>query len=97
MEVANRLAAVFTGIYDDTVTVCKALLARHFCRRPEEMAKECLVALIGVSERADVLARDDENVGGRLGVDVRESVDQLVLVDRAGRDVAFGDLAEDAV
>ena len=41
-----------------------------------------------------MLLGDDQEVGGGLGVDVVEGVDQLVLVDFFGGDVPGDDLAE---
>ena len=44
-----------------------------------------------------MLARDDQDVGRRLGVDVAEGNDEVVLVDEVGRDLAGDDAAEEAV
>mgnify|MGYP006927295151 CR=1 FL=1 len=46
---------------------------------------------------ADVGLGDDQEMGGRLGVDVVKGVHQLVLVDLVGGDLPRRDLAEEAV
>ena len=93
----DGLSAVIAGIYDDAVSVGEALLARNFCRCEHKLAEEGLIFSFGVGDRTDVPARDDEDVGGRFWVDVREGVERIILVDRCGGDLAFGDLAENAV
>ena len=46
------------------------------------MTEEGAIALLSVAKGIYVFARDDENVHRRFGVDVREGISLLILIDR---------------
>src|SRR5580658_3306882 len=60
------------------------------------MAEQLAVILRGLADGVDVLARHDEDVHGRLGIDVGEGVSERILEDGCGRNLAGDNFAEDA-
>jgi hypothetical protein len=61
-----------------------------------EMADQGVVLLIGVGNRRNMLARNNEDVYGGLGIDVGKGVALVVLVDGFGRNTSIDDPAEEA-
>ena len=94
MQVIHCLAAVFTGVDDDAVAFAEAFAAGDLNSSLEKMAEEFAVRCIGVIERGNMFAGNDENVHGRLRMKIREGVTMLILVDGGGGDGALGDFAE---
>jgi len=95
--VAYGLAAVFAGVDDDAVAAGELFLAGDVCGGGEEVAEDLAVLGGGVGVRDDVVLGDEQQVGGRLGVDVREADGVGVFVDLCGGDLAAYDFAEEAV
>ena len=85
MQVIDRLAAVVARVDDDAVAVRESCFAGDLCGDGQQMPQQALVAAAGVRERGDVLARKDQQVGRRLGADVREGVGRVVLVNQLSR------------
>ncbi len=96
MEVVDGLAAVFSGVDDHAVAFAEALVAGNQGRSVEKVTEEVAVLSVGIVERGKVLAGNDEDVDGRLRVNVREGVAELVLIDGSGGDGSLGDFAEEA-
>jgi hypothetical protein len=92
----DRLAAVGAGVDDDAIAVAELFGAGDLRGDPVQVAEEASLALIGVGHGIDVLARDDEDVDGRLGMQVGEGVGQVVGINGGGGNASFGDLAKDA-
>jgi hypothetical protein len=59
-----------------------------------EMADQGVVLLIGVGNRRNMLARNNEDVYGGLGIDVGKGVALVVLVDSLGWNASIDDPAE---
>jgi len=78
MQMLDGLAAVGAGIHYDAIAVAELLRLGDLSGHPMQVAEQRSVALIGLGHGGDVLARDDEDVDGRLGVQVGESVGQIV-------------------
>ena len=97
VEVGDGLAAIVAGVDDGAETVLDALLLSDQLGGDKELAEERGVCGRGVGERGMVLLRDQEDVDGCLGVDVREGEDEVVLVEARDGDDAGGDLAEEAI
>jgi hypothetical protein len=96
--VEDRLARARARVDDGAVAALReSFLGGDARRGEEESAEEGLVGVGGVGERGDVAARDDEDVGGGLRVDVAEGEGVLVRVDDLRGDFARGDLAEETV
>lgn len=96
MQMIHRLPAVVTGVDDYAVAFAKVFVASDFRCGPEQVAEQGRVMRTGFSKRDDVLARRDQDVYGRLRVDVGEGIALLVLVDGGGRDASLDDFAEEA-
>lgn len=96
VEMIHGLAAVFAGVDDDAIAFAKALVAGDCGGCREEVAEQIAIRGAGIVERGKVFAGNDENVDGRLRVEIGEGVTELVLVDGGGRDGTIGDLAEEA-
>ena len=58
------------------------------------MADQGVVLLIGVGNRRNMLARNNEDVYGGLGIDVGKGVALVVLVDSLGWNASIDDPAE---
>jgi hypothetical protein len=94
VKVIDGLAAIFAGVDDDAVAFGKALVAGDLRGGLEKMAEEFAVLSAGVVERCEMFSGDDENVDGRLRMNVGEGVAELVLVDGGGWNGALSDFAE---
>jgi hypothetical protein len=96
VQVVDSLAAVFAGIHDNAVAVAELFLAGNFRRSPQQMTEKRSFVFAGFGKRADVLARDYEDMHRRLRIDISESVTELVLKDRSRGDLLVNDLAKGA-
>src|SRR5262245_16820581 len=97
VEVEDRLpSGGLAGVQE--VDAVAAELVAHAERQPFRGGDRALEILVGrVVEVARVVARDHERVPARPWVDVHERDRVLVLLDDLRRQLAGGDLAEDAV
>ncbi len=93
VDVLDGLAAVSSGIDDDAMAFWNVLFGESG-GDVEEMAEEVGGDLGDVGK---VVFGNDQEVGGGLGVDVREREGAVVLVEGLDGDFALGDLAEEAV
>jgi len=96
MEMVHGLAAVFSGVDDNAVALGESLGLGDGGSGLEQMAEEGGLVRAGVVQGGEVLAGNDENVDGRLGMDVGEGVAEVVLMDGGGGDGSLSDLAEEA-
>ena len=96
VEVVDGLAAVGAGVEHQAVAVGEVLGAGDFAGGVEELAEAGGIVLCGVGVRGEVVFGDDEDVCGRLGVDVWEGEGVLVLVEAGNGDFAGDDFAEEA-
>ena len=94
VDVVDGLATVFAGVDDGAVSLGESFSAGDFRGGPLEVAEQVLVILFCVSDRGDVLPGDNEDMYGRLRLDVGEGVAVLILVDGFGRNASVDDLAE---
>lgn len=97
MEVVDGLSAVAAGVEDGAIAAGEASGAGDFGGGPEQVAEQGLVVFAGGGHGVDVLAGNDEDVDGGLGMDVGKGVAELVLVDGDGGDGSFDDFAEEAI
>ena len=79
----DGLAAFRSSIDDNPKTFGQAFIREVGCDQGE-MAKQILVRGGGLRERVDVLFGDDEEVRGRLGMDVGEGDGNLIFEDFGG-------------
>lgn len=99
VEMFDGLAAVCAGVDDGAVAVVQALLGGDLSGSGEQLAEECggfAAELAGEEQTRDVFAGDDQNVHGRLRVDIREGDDVRVLVEQLRGDGTVDDLAKEA-
>ena len=96
MQVIDGLSAVGAGVDHDAKTVVEVLLLSDFVGRGEELTKD-LFGGRGVRERSEVSLGDDQQVYGRLWINVWEREHSFVLIYPCDRDHIGGDLAEEAV
>jgi hypothetical protein len=97
VDVLDGLAAFVAGVDDDAESFGEVGLGGEFVGGEEHVSKEGFVRGGGVGEGADVFARDDEQVRGRLRRDVGEGDDAVVFIDALGGNFSGGDFAEEAV
>lgn len=78
VDMLNRLAAVLTDICYNSVAVCKTKLFGNFGNSLENCGNIRGVVGVYLVARADMLAGDNENVNGGLGIYVVEGVNLIV-------------------
>ena len=98
MQVGNRLSAVFAAVVDNAVAAFgHAEPAGDLSRPGEDAADDGAVFHVQFIRRSDVRLGDEEDVYGRLGVQVVKAEDFIVLVDLFGGDFPRRDLTENTV
>src|SRR5207237_9609400 len=95
VQVVDALTAVLAGVDDGAVAgLGYPLLTRYRHSQHHHAADE--VRVVEIIQRPDVLFRDDQNVGGRLRIDVAEGEHLFVVHDHLRGDFPARDLTEDA-
>ncbi len=98
MQVVDLLAAVRLAVDDEAVPVVQESFLRcDGASGREQPAQRRLVGLGDVGGRRDHVVRDEEDVHGRLWVDVAEGGHEVVAVHDVGVDLAAHDLEEEGV
>jgi hypothetical protein len=77
--------------------LAQALLARYLSRDIHEVADQCLLLLLHVTDAAKGSLWDDEYVSRGLGRDVVEGDGSVILENLLGRNAAVDDLGKDGV
>ena len=95
MEVHDGLAGVDTLVGDDAETVLQALNLGDLLDGVSHGTHGLGRYVVG--DVAVVLLGDHERVDRRLGVEVVEGDDLVVLVDNSRGDLVVGDFTEDAI
>ena len=93
----DGLAAVGAGVDDEAVAAFEVLGAGDLGGGGEQFAEQGGVLGQGVGMGGDVALRDDEDVHGRLGVDVGEGEGVGIVVQARDGNCSGDDLAEEAV
>lgn len=88
MEVGNRLSSLRTIIHDEAKAFSKVGLASDACGRKEKMADKDFIRFSGLGDTVDPLLGNDEEVGGRLGIDIPKGNAAFILVDDVGGEFA---------
>ena len=95
MEVRNRFAGVGTVIDDQTIPgTGHAELLGNRSGLYQEVAQELFMVHGGQTNTPQGDFRDDQDVDGRLGMDVAEGQDLVVLIDNVRGDLAGDDFFE---
>src|SRR5437764_9946485 len=97
VHVEHRLARLRAGVEDDAVAAAgDALILRHPVRLGRHLRQQ---AITGADERGQVwivVPGDDEDVRGRLRIDVTESYGAIALRYKLSGHVPCNDLAKEA-
>ena len=78
VHMLHALTAVLTDVRDNSVTVCKSYLFSDFGNSLENCGNERGVIGSNLVARADMLAGNNEDVDGSLGIYVVEGVNLIV-------------------
>jgi len=96
VNVINGLSAIHTGIDHRAVPIGQPLGSSNLCCCPVQVAQQFPVFLLRVRDGRNMQSRHNQDVHRRLGLQVRESVTVIILVNGFRRDGTVNDLAEDA-
>src|ERR1700679_559962 len=80
MEMLDSLAAVFAGVHHNAVALRETFLPGNFPRHAHQVPQQSAFVCARLSERSDVLARNDQDMYRRFGTDISECVRQLILI-----------------
>lgn len=97
VEVLYSLSAVGAGVDHEPVAAFEVLRAGDLAGGSEEFAQQGGVFGQGVGVGGDVALGDDEDVDGRLGMDVGKGDRVGVVMQARDRDFSRNDFAEEAV
>src|SRR5215211_3868026 len=98
MEVEDRLTGMGTGIRHDSVSgLGNPLHRRHMCADPHEMSDEGGIPVRGLLHGWNMLLRYDEDVHGRLRMDILKRDGMLVFMQDCRRNRAVRDFTEQTV
>lgn len=97
MQVVHRLPPIISRVHDDPVTLIQLLFARNLCRRSHQMTHQRRIFGQRLRGRTNVLLRNDQEVRGRLGIDVRKADTAFVFIDPVRGYGARDNLAEKAI
>src|SRR5690606_10417951 len=95
MQVRHRLAGMRTVVYDEAKAIGELQLSGNHARGQEEMTEQRLVVGLGLADARDDLLGNDEQVYGRLRLDIVQDQAVLVLVLDSRRNLARDDSFED--
>ena len=96
MDVVHCLSAFLAGVDHGAIALCQSLGSGNLGGCPMKVADQGAVLLASMGNGRDVLARNDEDVYGRLRINVGKGVALVVLVDGFGRDTSIDNPAEEA-
>jgi len=68
VEMVDGLAAVFPCIHDNAITIVQTLVAGNLRCCPKQVPEKSALALIGLDQGRNVLAGNDQDVYGALGL-----------------------------
>ena len=97
VEMVYGLPAVRAGVYDEAIAPVEMVSAGDLACFGQKRAQQSGVGRKRVGVRGDVALRNDQDVCGGLGVDVREGEDLPRFMEAFGRDGARNDFAEKTV
>ena len=98
MEMGHRLTAVGAGVgqepepaFGDPLLLCDR------SRRQDNPSQQHVMAFRNLEHRRDMPLRQQQHVHRRLGIDVTDRQDLIVLIDALGGNSAGNDFTEDAI
>jgi len=96
MQMIYRLSAIIARIDDDAVAFGQPLFPGEIRRNPQQMPQQRGMLLACLGQRNKMLARRNQQVHWRLGMNIREGITPVVLVLRRRRNASINDLAKKA-
>jgi hypothetical protein len=97
MEMKNGLAGLCVSIDNGSISgAVNPLFPCHASRYHQHMPKEHFVFLLGIIQRSDVFAGNDEHMDRRLSMNILKNHALLILIEDFGRYFSRSDLAENA-
>ena len=97
MQVVHRLARVRANVGHDAIAAPQAKLPGQIAADEEEVAGESQVLVFQVTDGLNFLFGDDQQVGGSLGIGIREGEAKVVFVQDFGRNFLVDDPFEDGL
>ena len=97
MQVVHSLPAIVACVHDDPVAIVQLLFACDLSRRGHQMAHQRRIFSQRLRRRANVLFGNDQQMRGRLRIDVGKADAEFVFVHAVGRNGAVDNLAEQTV
>lgn len=98
MQMKDALPRVRTGIDHDTETAFRnSMIASKLTRRQKNFADDRAVFRLDVENSGDMFARNDKEMNRRLGINVSEDHDVIVLINDVSFDFSTDDTAKEAI
>lgn len=97
MEVRHRLARVRAMIDREPEATGESELSRHHAGHHEQMAEHGLVGRLSFADPGDDSLGNDQQMNGRLRLNVMDDDAELVLVFDPGRNFAINDFLEECL
>ena len=83
MKVEHALAAMRTGIDDDTIPgIGNPLQFRNFVAGQQQTSEEPNIRILQFGHRRDMFSGNDERVRRRLGIDIVERDHRIIFIDQ---------------
>jgi hypothetical protein len=95
VQMINRLATVATAIQDRAKTIGEVQFNRQFSRDDQQVAQQGLIFNSRVCQGRDRLPRNDQHVGGGLGIDIPKRQALRIFVNDVCGDLAINDFLKD--
>ena len=91
MQMMYRLPSFVARVHHDAKAVAQALGPSQICSGRHQMTEQMLVLILCLRHRSDMFLGNDQQVRGRLGVNVRKPDAELVLIHpvRRNRSIAY--------
>lgn len=98
MEMKHTLAAMGSGVNDDTVPgLGNPLQFRDLTANQQQPPEQLSIRIVQLRHRDDMCSGNDERMDRRLGVDIVECDHQIVLIDECGRNSPRDNFAKETV
>ena len=92
------LAAVGAGVYDAAIAACRnAFFFSDLAGHDQQVAQSVAVGGLRFLNAGDGFFRDDEDMGGRLRIDIVKGEYLVIFVYLLGRNLSVDDLAEQTI
>ena len=96
MKMLHRLAGVGSGVRHQTEAVCQSLALRELGGHLQNVTGQRAVLFRALGDVRHMRFRDDQDMYGRLRIDIPERVAPIVLIHLVRRNLSRNNLAEKA-